>query len=330
MTTPRSQQIDLEVTPYYHCMSRCVRRAYLCGEDAQTGQSYDHRKGWIESRMKYLTHIFGIKICSYAVMSNHYHMVLFVDRENVLKWSEEELIERWGALCPFDSAKIHQLQQVGVNVQERLEVIRDRLSSISWFMRAMNEWIARESNLEDNCSGRFWESRFKSQALLDEGAILAAMAYVDLNPIRAGISKAPETSDYTSIKNRIEALTLFENITEKEINEQLQPMDLMSFQQENCTEPHIPFRLSDYLTLVDQTGRSIRDDKKGFISNKISPILERLQIKPGAWTRMVKSLEKEFAHAVGSQASIRLFSSKQLKRAPKGCAFSKKLYQLAS
>jgi REP element-mobilizing transposase RayT len=328
MTTPRSQQIDLEITPYYHCMSRCVRRAYLCGEDSQTGQNYDHRKDWIESRMKHLSHIFGIKICSYAVMSNHYHMVLYVDRESVLQWSEEEVLDRWGTLCPFDKAKIQQLQQVGVCVQERLEVIRERLSNISWFMRAMNEWIARESNLEDNCAGRFWEKRFKSQALLDEGAVLTAMAYVDLNSIRAGIAKTPEASDYTSVKTRIEALG---NISEKEdINMQPQPADLMPFQQAGLTTSQIPFKLSDYLTLVDQTGRSIRNDKKGFIPTKLSPILERLQLKPEAWTRMVKSLEKEFSHAVGSQASIRLFSFKQSKRAPKGFAFSKKMYQLAS
>lgn len=328
MTTPRSQQIDLEMTPYYHCMSRCVRHAYLCGDNSLTGQNCDHRKGWIESRMKYLSSIFGIQICSYAVMSNHYHMVLYVDRELVSNWSDEVLLERWGALFPFDGAKMQDFNQRGVCIQERLAVIRERLSSISWFMRAMNEWIARESNLEDNCAGRFWEKRFKSQALLDEGAILAAMAYVDLNPIRAGIASTPEMSEYTSIKSRIEALGLVSN--KEEINLKPQPIDLMPFQQEGLTESQISFQLSDYLTLVDQTGRSIRNDKKGFIPAMISPILERLQLNPVEWTRMVKSLEKEFVHAVGSQASIRLFSSKHSKRAPKGFAFSKKIYQVAS
>ncbi len=330
MTTPRSQQIDLDITPYYHCMSRCVRRAYLCGEDSQTGQNYDHRKGWVESRMKYLSDIFGIKICSYAVMSNHYHMVLYVDRERVLQWSEDEVLERWGTLCPFDRAKIQQLQQVGVDIHERLEVIRERLLSISWFMRAMNEWIARESNLEDNCEGRFWEKRFKSQALLDEGAVLSAMAYVDLNPIRAGLSKTPETSDYTSIKARIEGLGIAEYATESEIDTQPQPTDLMPFQQDGLSESQIPCRLSDYLTLVDQTGRSIRQGKKGYIPSNLSPILKRLQLRPERWLYMVKSLEKEFAYAVGSQASMREFSKKQNMRAPKGLAFSKKAYQLAS
>lgn len=329
MTTPRSEQIDLEMTPYYHCMSRCVRRAYLCGEDLVTGQSYEHRKGWIESRMKYLTRIFGIQICSYAVMSNHYHMVLYVDRERVLGWSEAEVLEQWGILFPWDSIKTQTLQEAGVCIQERIAVIRERLSNISWFMRAMNEWIARESNLEDACEGRFWEKRFKSQALLDEGAILTAMAYVDLNPIRAGVAKTPETSDYTSIKNRIECLKEADCV-EEEINSQLQPLDLMPFQQKGLMVAQIPFQLSDYLVLVDETGRSIRNDKKGFIPIYLSPILERLQLNPASWGRMVKSLEKEFTYAVGSQDSLRSFSAKQSKRAPKGIVFSKTTYKLAS
>jgi len=67
----------------------------------------------------------------------------------------------------------------------------------------LNEYISKRANIEDNCTGHFWESRFKSQALLDERALLTCMAYVDLNPIRACMAKTPETSEYTSIQERI-------------------------------------------------------------------------------------------------------------------------------
>ena len=84
MTIARSQQIDLSVTPYYHCVNRCVRRAFLCGEDSLTGNSYEHRREWIADKIKSLSGVFAIDVAAYAVMSNHYHVVLQVDQK-VLK-----------------------------------------------------------------------------------------------------------------------------------------------------------------------------------------------------------------------------------------------------
>ncbi|MDV7105847.1 transposase, partial [Vibrio sp. TH_r3] len=76
MTTARSQQVCIDATPYYHCISRCVRRSFLCGYDAFSQTSYEHRRDWIESRIKALTTVYCIDICAYAVMSNHYHLVV--------------------------------------------------------------------------------------------------------------------------------------------------------------------------------------------------------------------------------------------------------------
>jgi len=191
MPRARSQQVSLSDTPYYHCISRCVRRAFLCGEDSVTGKSFEHRRGWIEARLLFLSQIFSIDICAYAVMSNHLHTVLHVDEKQAKNWSTHEVLKRWhslhkGTLFTQEYARGDTMPAYAVELVERsVEVYRQRLSDISWFMRELNEPIARQANFEDECTGRFWEGRFKSQALLDEASILACMAYVDLNPIRA-------------------------------------------------------------------------------------------------------------------------------------------------
>ena len=78
MTRARRDQVSLDSTPYYHCICRCVRRAFLCGEDSQSGRNFDHRKQWLVDRIKFLASIFSIDISAYAVMSNHYHLVVKV------------------------------------------------------------------------------------------------------------------------------------------------------------------------------------------------------------------------------------------------------------
>ncbi len=98
MTIARSRQISLQDTPYYHVVSRCVRRAFLCGEDAHSGQSYEHRRQWVEDKLGQLSRLFAIGVCAYAVMSNHYHLVLKVESDTAANWSEREVAERWAAL----------------------------------------------------------------------------------------------------------------------------------------------------------------------------------------------------------------------------------------
>lgn len=169
MTRARYQQVSVEDTPYYHCISRCVRRAYLCGDDAVTGKNFDHRKQWLVNRIKYLAAQFSIDICAYAIMSNHYHLVLYVNQQRSDDWSDEEVIKRWTQLFPRNASLIETLQKnksalaAQKQLQLNVDLWRQRLADISWFMRCINESIARQANREDECSGRFWEGRFKSQ-----------------------------------------------------------------------------------------------------------------------------------------------------------------------
>jgi hypothetical protein len=207
MTLARNQLISIEDTPYYHIVSRCVRRAFLCGKDKYSGKSYEHRRGLIVDRVKFLASVFHIKICSYAIMSTHYNLVLKLN--NTKDWSIHQVLISWSSLCNLPYLCQKFLDKQVMDKAEMREVLsmtdkyRKRLMSISWFMKMLNQDIAFKANAEDGCKGHFFESRFKSQALLDERALLTCMAYVDLNPIRAAMALCPEDSDYTSIQERI-------------------------------------------------------------------------------------------------------------------------------
>ena len=302
MPKPRKTLVSLDATPYYHCVSRCVRRAFLCGEDALTGQSFAHRRQWIEDRLLELAGIFAIDIAAYTVMSNHYHVVVRINAEQALSWSERDVIEHWH--CLFNGSLLSQryVQAESLSTAERnalseqIEEWRKRLMSLSWFMRCANEHIARNANHEDNVTGRFWEGRFKSQALLDEKALAACMVYVDLNPIRAKMAETPEQSDHTSIKQRI-----------KQALKAQQPESLLPFAgnpREDMPEG-LPFRLPDYLELVDWSGRLLREDKKGVIPEHLPLILQRLNIDARHWLYLNRHFEKPFKNLVGAAFHVR-------------------------
>ena len=296
MTRPRSTLIDIESTSYYHCISRCVRRAFLWGEDYLTGKDYSHRKAWVIERLTTLNELFAIDICAYAIMSNHYHVVLRVDKEVQESWTQEMVIKRWGRLfsIPVLIRRYQAGQTSKAQTQEAEKIIatwRARLADVSWFMRCLNEYLARKANKEDNCTGRFWEGRFKSQALLDEAAVLTCMSYVDLNPIRAGIAEFPENSDYTSIKQRIENFQNKNNSqTISKSSSSMSYLPLLALDNvEDGHCHHFVFDTKDYFQLVDWAGRSIRKGKRGQIVEDAPDILHRLNICPDFYLKSLQS-----------------------------------------
>ena len=210
MGYPRAFIVDPEQPGFYHCVSRCVRRAWLCGEDPVTGRCFDHRRGWFEQRLLMLADSFAVGLYAWAVMSNHTHVVLRIDPRLPETWTDKDVARRWArldrTLAAVPDSHVEQRVRRLLDQPDRIVELRARLGSRSWFMRLLNECIAREANAEDRCTGRFWEGRFKCQALLDDAALTACMAYVDLNPIRAGIADELADSDYTSIQRRLRSL----------------------------------------------------------------------------------------------------------------------------
>jgi hypothetical protein len=192
-------------------------------------------------------------------------------------------------------------------VQQTIELWRQRLTDLSWFMRCLNESIARMANQEDRCTGRFWEGRFKSQALLDERAVLACMAYVDLNPIRAAIAATPEQSHYTSIKERID-----------QPNENpLRPFSGMADDAQG-----IPFTFQGYLELVDWAGRVVRSGKRGAIPDDLPPILTRLGMNPSELAKFLIN-KQDFPRVIGPIEHMRRMAQSLGGHFFKGAAIAK-------
>jgi len=172
-------------------------------------------------------------------------------------------------------------------------VIRHRLGNLSWLMKCLAEPIARKANDEDCCKGRFWEGRFKSQLLCDDKALLAAMAYVDLNPVRAGMTKRLDHSRHTSIAARL-------NILKQQpasLQENIRPVagTLIAF---------LPIRLADYIELVQWTGKQVRPDKRGAIAASMPSVLKQYESHPDRWATRIKAIGSGYWRVVGEAEDL--------------------------
>ena len=297
MTTARRKLINEQATPYYSITTNCVRRTFLNGFDKSTGKDYEYRRQWIEDKMFDLVDVFAIDICSYTIMSNHYHLVLHIDKKTAVSWTFKQIFERWQQLHTLDALAVRHMAGEHFDDVLQLELARiaadyrERLMSISWFMRELNLDIAKRANKEDNCKGKFWEARFHSQALLDEAALLACMAYVDLNPVRAKMCRTPEESDYTSIQTRIRQI----------LHNECKHKKLMPFKNSANSDGNVlMFDEKDYLELVDWTGRIIREDKRGAIAADMPGILTRLGMEHKEWFIRARYFQIRFKSVAGA------------------------------
>jgi len=306
MTMPRKLLVDIEVSRFYHCISRCVRRAYLCGD------GFEHRKQWIEDRLKELADSFAVAVCGYAIMDNHLHVLARLDPELAENWSDEEVLRRWLTVYPPKSADGEILEVTKHRINEEMKNLdqitkmRTRLTNLGWFMKALKEPLSRMANKEDNCKGTFWEGRYKSIAILDEEALLATCAYIDLNPISAGIALTPEDSKHTSFRNRFQHLTNpLETSTEeidrklvREIEEScwLCPFDDIESNVKNRSKSESKrrgmlsgFSFFDYIKLVVFSSRILGNDKPS-VSQELSDLFDRMDSSPETWSLRIRGL----------------------------------------
>ena len=327
MPQARYRLVDTATTPYYHCMSRCVRRAFLCGYDRFSGKCFDHRKQWILDQIKQLSSLFSIEVCAYAIMSNHFHLVLHVDVERAADWSTDEVIDRsmWLYKGPIVAQKYKTGESLSQLEQETLascvDVWRNRLADLSWYMRCLNETIARMANAEDNCTGRFWEGRFKSQALLDEAALVSCMAYVDLNPVRAGICESLESSEFTSIQERLRSFR--QTRVGQDVPSWLKPM---AEERELRCSSALQIQATSYFELVDWTGRAIREDKKGGIPGHVQAVLDRLGVDSDNWVGSTQHFGRRFHRALGRINQIRRLAQRSSQNWIIGATSAAKFY----
>ena len=208
---PRAEVFDPDQVCILHLIQRCVRRSFLTGVDPVSGKDFSFRREWIRARMERLASVFAIDVLSYAILSNHIHIVARNRPDVVKTWSNEQIALRWLRIFPgchtdefLGDPTESQVSALAGN-QERIDLIRRRLSDFSWFMKALCEPIARVANRQDKVTGHFWEGRFKAQAITDEAGLLACSIYVDLNPIRAAMATSPEQAVNTSAYDRIQA-----------------------------------------------------------------------------------------------------------------------------
>jgi REP element-mobilizing transposase RayT len=308
MAIARKLLVDTSVTRWYHCVTRCVRRAFLLGEGPHD------RKEWIERRLEELAQIFAIAVGGFSVLDNHLHLLLRLDPDAANGWSDEEVVRRWGRLFPPRDKSRQPVPASDEWVQWRLKDLRwvatarERLQSLSWFMKCLKEPLSRLANRQDQTRGTFFEGRFKSVAILDEESLLATCAYIDLNPVAAGIVEVPEASPHTSIKTRVE-----------HANDQGRTSDLEAAAKGSvagsCASAGLEesiwlcpiedrrgldsaregmlegFSLGSYLLLVDYTGRLFREGKAS-ISAELSSIFDRLNSSAESWWARLEKLSR--------------------------------------
>jgi hypothetical protein len=310
MAIARKRLIDPSVTRWYHCISRCCRRLPLLGS------GMTDRKAWLQNRIQELTDVFAISVAGFSVLDNHLHLLIRLDPERALDWSEEEVARRWAKLFPPRlKRKIQPVSPQWIESKvadpQWIAKRREHLQSASWFMKLLKEPLARMANREEGCEGAFFSPRFKSIALLDLRSLLSACIYIDLNPMAAGINYLFEQSPYTSVAERLRHC--WPSLTQNDWEAALAGHTVAHLPSGEAEQSHWLCPLEDrrrqgasregmleglslpkYLLMLDAMARVPRKGKAR-LDAQAAPILERLGISEDDWHNWLAQITKKLS-----------------------------------
>lgn len=321
MTVPRFEQINEDEVGVYLLTNRCVRRAYLLGNDYKNGDLLDYRRDWVVKWLESLASVMMIDILAFAVMDNHAHEVVRNRPDLVQQLSDEEAAERLARLYPGFRCSEKLPEIADPKIKQRfldspnLGKLKRRLSSISVFMAKWQEAISHRANRYEGCTGRFWEGRFHCTKLLDSLAVFAASVYVDLNPIRAGMVRKPEDAKHTSFAERVSFLQ------KSAAHPWLAPIS-------NCDgRGFLDISDQEYLDLAEQMARKKRRGKRSRVSDDIPPFVTRLGLAPTRWCDAVFEYVSKFKLRAGSPALLIEDASRRGKQWTHGISAARMFYE---
>ena len=347
--TPRSQVFDRDAIGVYHCFNRIVRRSYLCGVDPHTGRDYSHRRDWLYQRLQRLAQYFAIDVLAYAILSNHYHLVLRNRPDLVAAMDDVAVVKAWLMICPKsrqpDSGPPVPPTQAEIQAELKrpghVAELRQRLSNPSWQIRQLSQYMGIRCNDEDQITGHFWEARFGMTRLLDEAAVLACLAYVDLNPLHAHLTDCLEGYPHVSIGERLRTLddqaidtagwlapiALSEETSRRPVKvvnrlsrEQL-AAELQS--QQDRLLGCLPMDLQQYAALLRWL--ATRDRKQPAGDGEDEPrraacpeLLRQFRLDPREFADLVRGFGRRFCTAAGCPASLQREAERRGKRRLRG------------
>ena len=345
MVLRRKDVFNRQQVGVYHVTTRCVRQAFLLGDDYQTGHSNHQRKRWIEEWFQSLTDVMLIEICAYAVMDNHTHSILRNRPDLLENMDDVEIAKRLVRLYPgFQCLQALPEEADAERVRELLsdldELHRRKylLTDISIFMARWEEAVARRANKVEDKKGRFWEGRFHCQKLLDTASILAATIYVELNPLRANIVELPEYSQYTSLVKRLKLVHLASGHSMEHLmdSDKLEEQAILKEDVENQSSPKLvtnvlvceqflPFGRHKYLKVLDYVSRRKRLGKSSTTATA-EKLLVRLGVEPDRWRKTASTFEESYRLFAGSPELLSQTAVEKKKRCLHGMRTARYVY----